>query len=200
MRQRRLTACLAAPLLAAALTGCGGGSASNDGGAGGAPTQTVSADEYASGVCRSVSGWLKGLSKESSKLVQGMSSGTSPEEGKTALVSFFGSAAQRTDALVTEVEKVGAPDVEGGAKASADLLDGLARTKQSFDSAQSKAQDLPTNSQQEFQAGAQAISSTLQQETSGIQDSMDVAKRSQDLKEAFKDAKECQAPTSSEGG
>ncbi|CAN5781765.1 hypothetical protein BH18ACT15_BH18ACT15_06340 [soil metagenome] len=202
MRKTRITAGLTATLLAGALAACGGGSASNDGGSGGGggATQTVSADEYASGVCQSVSGWLKGLSKESSKLVQGMSTGTSPEEGKKAFVGFFGSAAERTDELVTDVEKVGAPDVEGGEEASADLLDGLEKTKQSFASAQSKAEDLPTGSKEEFQAGAQAISSTLQQETSGIQDSMDVTKRSQDLKKAFEDAKECQSPGAAPDG
>jgi GMP synthase-like glutamine amidotransferase len=189
MRKMRMGSLVIAVALGATLAACGG--SGTGGGDGGAPSKTVSADQYASGVCKSVSGWLQGLATESQQLVATLSSGAAPEQGKQALVTFLGGAAQRTHSLIADVEEVGAPDVSGGDQAASDLLDGLRQTEQSFTSAQKKARDLPTDSQTSFQQGAQEISATLQKETSGIQSSMDVTQKSQELKSAFRQAPQC---------
>ena len=200
MQRREITVLLAALLLSAAIAACGGDGASNEADTNQEPTQTVSANEYANGVCHSYVGWLKGMQQETQELFGVAGGDASPEESKEAFLGFFTGAAERTDNLIAEVQKVGAPDVEGGNAAYNALIDGLEKTQQSFETARSKAEDLPTDSQQEFQAGAQEISSSLAQETSGLRESMDVTKKSKDLRKAFEEAKECRSSTAPDGG
>ena len=145
----------------AATSGAAGSSAPGSAGvatSGGAPTSAgpvgdVPIETWAGGVCGAVNTWLGGINANGTKLNQDVQGISDLGAGRDLLVRFMQDAVALTDTMISSVQAAGAPAVANGQQLSADLVQALSPVKQTFESAVTKAQQLPTNDPAGVQPG-----------------------------------------------
>jgi hypothetical protein len=165
---------------------CGGDDAAD----GGVETDTVSATEYATGVCRAIAGWvddIQGLNQDLQANLDPSSIGGL----KDAMVGFLEDVTTATDDVIGEVEAVGIPDVDDGEAAADAVLAALRDSRAVFDDARDRAQGLSTADPAAFAEELQTLGTDIQSSMSGIGSELDQF-GSPELDEASKDIPECQ--------
>jgi hypothetical protein len=181
---RRKLSMVLVPLGMLVMGACSGG----DGG--GEETDTVSATEYATGVCGAISGWIddiQGLNQD----LQAELDPTSVDSLKDAMVGFLDDVTTTTDGVIDEVEAVGTPDVEDGAAAADAVLTALRNSRDVFGDARDRVQGLSTADPAAFAEELQTLGSDIQSSMSGIGGELDQF-ASPELDEAAKDVPACQ--------
>ena len=81
-------------------------------------TDTVSATEYATGMCSAIAGWIEDIQRLNADLQANLDPMASLDSLKDMTVGFLGDVTDATDAVIDEVEAVGVPDVEDGEAAA----------------------------------------------------------------------------------
>jgi hypothetical protein len=170
-----------AAALAAALVGCGG---DDDGGGGGG---TTSAETFVSQVCTSVSEFDSVVEEGQAELEQV----TDPEKGRDLLVGLLGDAAAAAERTRTDIEAVGAPDVDGGDEAADAISTALSELQATLQDAQTEAEGIATGSAVGFITDAQEISRRLQQSGQEIQESLEAVGENEELDAAADEVEAC---------
>ena len=105
---------LAVVLTAAVAVACSSSSGDDaDGAASEAPT-TTDAATYIDGVCTALGDWKTGLDDDNDALQAALAGTPAPEETKTALVGFLTTTVDSTKAMVSDIQALGAPEIDGG--------------------------------------------------------------------------------------
>jgi hypothetical protein len=169
------------------------GACSGDGGSGTdgeVEPDTVSATEYATGVCGAISGWVD----EIQGLNQDLSANLDPSSAdslKDAMVGFLEDVTTATDSVIDEVGAVGIPDVEDGEATAEAVLTALRGSRDVFADAQARVEGLSTDDPAAFGEELQTLGTDLQSSMSGIGGELDQF-ASPELDQAFNDIPECQ--------
>jgi hypothetical protein len=169
------------------------GSCSGDGGGGTdgeVETDTVSATEYATGVCGAIAGWVDDIQRLNQDLQTNLDP-TSIDALKDAMVGFLEDVTAATESVIDEVEAVGIPDVEDGQTAADAVLSALRDSQAVFADARDRVQGLSTADPAAFGEELQTLGADLQSSMSGIGGELDQF-ASPELDEASKDIPECQ--------
>ena len=185
---RKRMAALVIPLGMLVLGACSGDDETGTDGEG--ETDTVSATEYATGVCGAIAGWvedIQGLNQD----LQANLDPTSIDALKDAMVGFLEDVTAATDAVIEEVEAAGIPDVEDGQAAADAVLSALSDSRDVFQDAHDRVEGLSTDDPAAFGEELQTLGTDLQSSMSGIGSELDQF-ASPELDEASKDIPECQ--------
>jgi hypothetical protein len=134
-------------LLFILLTSCGGGG--------------TSPRDYVRAVCQATSDWQNDIEKEAISLAGSLSGNAGPAEQKEALVGLLQQLTTVTDRFAGRVESAGTPDIEGGEEAAESLRRSLDELNDAFRDARGQAEDLPTDSQEAFEAAAAKVGETI---------------------------------------
>ena len=186
MRKRMAT--LVIPLgmlLIGACSGDGGGGTDGE-----VEPDTVSATEYATGVCGAISGWVDEIQGLNQDLAANLDP-SSAESLKDAMVGFLEDVTAATDSVIDEVEAVGIPDVDDGQAAADAVLSALRDSQSVFADARDRVQGLSTADPAAFGEELQTLGTDLQSSMSGIGGELDQF-ASPELDEASKDIPACQ--------
>ena len=173
-----------------AVAGCGGGDDGASGGDGADPEQ------YAADVCGAIGSWQKELQSGATSMQSKLGAASSPADVKTELVAFMETAAKATDNMLAKVKEAGPPDVENGEALQADLEKGLTAAQTAFAAARDDAKALPTDNPATFQAEAQKLGSTLNEEGAKIGQTfngLSTKYDSKDLNQAFDKEPACKS-------
>jgi hypothetical protein len=172
--------------MAVLVTGACSGS---DGAGNGAEPDTVSATEYATGVCGAVAGWvddIQGLNED----LQTSLDPSDLDALKGVMVDFLDGVVTATDSAISEVGAVGVPDVDDGEAAAETVLTALRDSRAIFEGARDRVDGLSTADPAAFSEELQALGTDLQTSMSGIGGELDQF-ASPELDEAAEDVPEC---------
>ena len=174
-------------LMLGACSGEGGGGTDGE-----VETDTVSATEYATGVCGAIAGWvddIQGLNQDLQANLGPVS--TDIDALKEVMVGFLEDVTAATESVIDEVEAVGIPDVEDGQAAGDAVLTALSDSRDVFQDAHDRVEGLSTADPAVFGEELQTLGTDLQSSMSGIGSELDQF-ASPELDEASKDIPECQ--------
>jgi hypothetical protein len=155
-----------------------------------ADAETVSAEEYATGVCGAIASWvdeIQGLNED----LQANLDPTSIDSLKDAMVGFLEDVIVSTDTVIAEVEDVGVPDVEEGNAAAQHLLTGLRDSRAVFEDAHARVEALSTDDPAAFGEELQTVGTDIQTSMSTIGEDLG-GFESPELDEASEDVPECE--------
>lgn len=156
-----------------------------------APAEATAPADYMAGLCAAIVSFQTDLESESASLGELVSGGTpTPEESKTALGSFLGTLAGRTEQLVDEVNALGTPDVDNGDEVRSVLTRAFEQVVELFNEARSDIEGLSTEDPAALNEGFAAAGTKLQEAATGITASLDDLS-SPELDEAAADAPSC---------
>ena len=188
MRRKLATAVVSLGMLAA------GGVLGEDGGADGGEveTDTVSAAEYATGMCGAIVGWIDDIQRLNADLQANLDPTASLDSLKDMTVGFLGDVTDATDAVIDEVEALGVPDVEDGQAAADTVLAFLRDSRDVFVDARESVQGLSTADPAAFGTELETIGNDIQTSMSGIGNELGQLDSSE-LDEASEDVPECEA-------
>jgi hypothetical protein len=184
---RNKLATLVVPLGMLVMGACSGGDGGTDGGG---EADTVSATEYATGVCTAISGWvddIQGLNQD----LQANLDPTSMDSLKDAMVGFLEDVTTATDSVISDVEAVGIPDVEDGQAAADAVLSALRDSRAVFADAHDRVEGLSTDDPAAFAEELETLGTDIGSSMSGIGGELDQF-ASPELDEVSQDIPECQ--------
>jgi hypothetical protein len=126
------------------------------------------------GLCAAIVSYQSDLEAENASFQELFSGGTpTPEDTKTALGSFLGTAAARTEQLVDDVNALGTPDVDNGDDVRSALTTAFEQVVELFNSAKSDIEALSVDDPAALLAGLEATATKLQEAATGISTSFD---------------------------
>lgn len=146
-------------VLAFAAAGCGGGGGGDDNGSKSAATEP---SVWAASVCGALGNWVKDLQDGSRELGNQMKDTKDLKTVKARFVDFLENAEQSSQEMVDKVKDAGPPDLEQGQEIQDDLVAALEKVNTSFSKAVDKANELSTDSLQEFSSGVSDLSQDVQ--------------------------------------
>ena len=157
-RNKRLSMLAAVAALALFVGACGGGddAGDDDGGGGG---DTVSAESYAADICTAVGDWVTAIQEGASEIT----TSADASSGVEVLQSFLEDAVTETEALISDVEDAGAPDVDGGEEFADQLRGAFDEAKTVLEDARDQAADLPTDDPAAFSTAAADLGTSVQE-------------------------------------
>jgi hypothetical protein len=144
---------IALAVVLAAYTGCSGG---------------VSAASYFRIACPAVSTYEHTVQQLTQSLTSSLGAGTTPAEGKSALVIYLDRVTTAADELIAKLKTAGVPNVSGGDGATK-LIDALTSLRDAFAKGKSDAEGMSTNSATAFQQDVTRIQSEIGAATTGLQ-------------------------------
>jgi hypothetical protein len=160
----------------------------------GADPDTVSATEYATGVCGAIAGWVGDIKDLNAELQSNLEP-TSIDSLKTAMVGFLDDVITATDSVIDEVENVGVPDVEDGEATAETVLTALSDSRDVFADARDRVDGLATDDPAAFGEELQTLATDLQTSLAGIGEELDRFD-SPELDEASENVPECEQVSS----
>jgi hypothetical protein len=169
--------------LAGMLVGCGGsGSGSSSSG--------KSAEEYVAGACAAMTTWGQDIKSEVTDLQSKVAAAPDLAARKQIFVDFTQQLSQTTDTLVTALQGLGAPAVEGGADVHQQIVGAFQSVQTTLTNAEQEAEALPTDDVAAFKTKVNAIGS----EIGGIGDAFQNVSnlKNQELDDAFGKDQTCQ--------
>jgi hypothetical protein len=166
-----------------------GACSGTDGGGDGTEPDTVSATEYATGICGAIAGWADDIQALNEDL-QASLDPNDLDALQDVMVDFLDDVVTATDSAISEVEAVGVPDVEGGQAAAGAVLTALRDSKTIFEDARDRVDGLSTADPAAFGEELQTLGTDLQTSMSGIGGQLDQF-ASPELDEAADDVAEC---------
>jgi hypothetical protein len=189
MGMRRKLATVVVSLSMLAMGACSGEDGGSDGGE--VETDTVSAAEYATGMCGAIVGWIEDIQRLNAELQANLDPTASLDSLKDMTVGFLGDVTDATDAVIDEVEAIGGPDVEDGQAAADTVLGFLRDSRDVFVDARESVQGLSTVDPAAFGAELETIGNDIQTSMSGIGNELGQLDSSE-LDAASEDVPECE--------
>jgi hypothetical protein len=159
-----------------------------------AEPETVSATEYATGVCGAIAGWVEDIAVLNEELTSDLDP-TSIDSLKTAMVGFLDDVITATDSVIGEVETVGVPDVDDGEATAETVLTALRDSRNVFADARDRVDGLATDDPAGFTEELQTLGTDLQTSLAGIGEELDRFD-SPELDEASENVPECEQVSS----
>ena len=159
------------------------------------PAGTVTAEEYAEGVCTSIGGWFEGIAASTRTLAQEFTGTDDPAAGKELVLAFLDDAIGLTDDLSTDLEAAGVPDTETGPETAEKLLAGNADVRQLFADARADTEALATEDRAALETGLDDVFTSLQESATAVAATREDVLSSVDdpeLTEAFEASETCQ--------
>lgn len=178
-----------------ALAACGGGDGDGGEEAGGGGEGRVEASAWTADVCGSVSSWLEDVEARSSEIGSSAQDAGSVEGIKRELVAFFDEMIDRTDRMVTEIERAGVPDVDDGDAIAEDFRTSMGPLREALADARDRAEKLPADDPEAFAQGAVALGEDVQNAGGDVQKAFDDLEQKYDtpeLDQAFADEPACE--------
>jgi len=136
-------------------------------------TQNATPKKWISVFCGSVVNWEQTVKSNTSKLDKTFSSLSSAGKAdvptvKTKLVKYLNGIVTSTNAMVSDIKHVGAPNIKNGSKLQSAVLSAFALVQKTFNQTLSSAKKLPTNKVSAFEKQALALAKTLQSSANRI--------------------------------
>jgi ABC-type glycerol-3-phosphate transport system substrate-binding protein len=154
-----------------------------------AESDAVDVDEWAAGFCGSFSTWLDEIQAASSDVGSQVTAGDL-ESAQAAISTLFGTASDVTETLITDLEDLGAPDIDDGEQLVADLGDKFQGFVDAADTAQADTDALDLDPAT-FEEQANGLVERFQAEVSAVGDSfgeIDAAYPSPELNAAISES------------
>jgi hypothetical protein len=167
-------------------------SSSNDGEGDSGETTTTDAATYIDGVCTSLSDWKTGLDDDNLALQTALDGTPTPEESKTALVDFLTTTVDGTKAMVSDIEALGVPDVDGGDEIASTLSTELGKVTTLFEGVLDDVENLSTDDPQAMVTALGELGTTISDGSAGIGTALGDLD-APELEEAAQDSEACQA-------
>ncbi len=121
-------------------------------------------------LCTSVTEWQQGLEAGSQEFQASVSSGQpTMEDIQQGLEDYLQTAVDDTKALVSEIEALGAPDVDGGDEVAQTLTSGLSQVATLFEGVLASAQGLDSGDPQAIAEALTGLGTDLQQGAADVQ-------------------------------
>lgn len=125
------------------------------------PKDTAAGDtdpaQYVTQLCAGLRDWREGLAADTAQLAENLAGedgqGGSVETVVSGYEEYYGSARQRTEDLLTRLDKAGAPNLSGGDAYARKIRDGVSTVLDGVDTAEQDLADLDT---EDADAGAGA--------------------------------------------
>ena len=143
-----------------------GGNTATSGDRGGSGDLTE-VNGWADDFCTSFEAWLEGITTAAGGLADGIVPGDLAA-AKAVIVALFDDVAAQTTTLVDEVDRIGAPDIDGGERFAAELLDRFKDFGSAIEVARSDAEAVSTSDPTSFQAAVSELIATFQAETEAV--------------------------------
>jgi hypothetical protein len=148
---------------------------------------------WAHDVCTATTSWVTSMQKASPK---DGNLGSTPQEARTTLVTFFGESGAITSNYVSRVEKAGTPGVTDGDAISKEFAKSIRSVKSAFDAATVKAQKLSVNDENALNRQIQELNTEISSQPSKIGTAFQSfaakhKKGGNELKKAFKGQRSC---------
>jgi hypothetical protein len=162
--------------------------------------ETVSAADWAGGVCGAVGAWHGEIQAIVADVRNAPAKGVPSEEpqsetkygGGSGLRVGLKSAVRATNTMVTAIDDVGTPDTPQGAQAAKDVSDWADATVSNLEQAQDTLEHKPTTIEQALEQLGGATGAIVTTLTSGVKTITDVARLDPQLAAAFRDSSTCQ--------
>jgi hypothetical protein len=189
----RMTAVIAFALLTAACGGDGSSTPSSGDTTGGEtsggsePVGSSSAEEYATGACTAINDWITSITTRASGLAVEQ---TDPAAGQGFMLEFLDGVITDTDAMITEVEALGVPDVEDGEAASTALLGALSQVRDLYQGLRDSVADLDTSDPTAFATALSELTTGLDSGSGDVGSALDEFQNG-DLAAAFQATPAC---------
>jgi Flp pilus assembly pilin Flp len=136
------------------------------GACGSSSSDKVSAGTYVKSVCQAVGPFEKDVQSRSSAL--NLQTIKSPQDGKKALQGFLSAVSADTDKAVSQLKAAKAPDVKNGQKISTAIVGAFTQLRSALGTADTSAQNLPTNSAAAFKTAAESLGNTVKNSMNNI--------------------------------
>ena len=133
----------------------------------------VTASAYVSAVCGGLVDWLGEVQTLTQAFGEASSQAANLQQIKGAAVDYFDGLIDSTDALISDIEDSGAPDVPRGEEAAQRVIDGLSEARTAMQDAREQIEDLATDDPQVFVARLQEITSEMGRQMSQVGTSME---------------------------
>jgi hypothetical protein len=158
----------------------------------------VSAETYVSSLCSALQNWITAL-QEGQAEVQGTVEPGNAESGKQALATFFDGAVADTQTMISTVEAIGTPDVDGGDTIAQELLFRFTEAKTALEGTRAQVDTLPTDNPQAFAAAATELGGAIQTQLESVGDALSTISQP-DLDAATNADPTCQSLGTTTGG
>jgi hypothetical protein len=123
--------------------------------------EVVAPDSFVDGLCTAMGDWVGVLQGGNEQLQQDLGGITSADQAIDLLVGYLDSTVEATEALISEVESLGAPDVEGGEEARQAFLDTFEGVREALADAADEVRGLDTSDPQALTEALTTLSSDL---------------------------------------
>lgn len=157
----------------------------------------TAAEDYAKSVCAGLLSWRQGVTNDSAQLSRQLqASAADVGTVKAKYTAFFQGVVRRTDALLSAVDRAGAPKVDDGSGYARDLRAALTEARTGLASAQRRFAALPTNNLRSYAAGAAKTRDDLGTIFVGVGEALDRLGRTypdKGLNEAFEEQPDCKS-------
>jgi hypothetical protein len=155
-------------------------------------SQQVPVDDYVADLCNALINWRDSVQTVESEFQQenALAGDLPPEEAKQKLGSYLQELEGLTDDFVGDLEAAGTPDVEGGAEVADQFVTGFEQFSAALGDLQGRVEELPTDSEQEFQQAGTEFLTEIQTSLQGSLQSLNEID-SQPIDEAFSNSEEC---------
>lgn len=151
------------------------------------------ATTYVDGVCTALTDWQSGLETGNEALESTLSGGQpTPEDTKTALVDFLSATVEGTQTMVTDIEDLGVPDVDGGDEIASTLSSALGEVVTLFQGTLDDVEGLATDDPQAMASALGELGTDITEGSAGIGTALGDLD-TPELEEAAKDSDACQA-------
>jgi hypothetical protein len=140
--------------LAGVLVGCGSSGS-------GTSSSGKTAEEYVAGACGAMSSWGQHIKTEVTELQSKVAGASGLAARKQIFVDFTKQLSATTDTLVTTLQGLGAPAVEGGADVHKQIVGAFQSVQSTLKNAEQEAEALPTDDTAEFKKQVTAIGTEI---------------------------------------
>ena len=154
-----------ATTLALVLVACSSGGSSASPSSSPSDVKTVGSQEYIDGLCTAMSGWLQSIQDGNDQLQTDIQTIKSPAEAKDVIVAYLDDVVTASEQLVTEVEGLGVPDVDGGEEAGSSIVDVLTGVRDTMADARDQIDALDTSDPQAMVQALQQVATDLNSAT-----------------------------------
>jgi hypothetical protein len=155
-RATRFASVAVALSLALILVGCGGSGSSS-----GSSPSGKTAEQYVAGACTAMTTWAQGIKSGVTDLQSKVAGAPDVAARKQIFVDFTKQLSTTTDTLVSALQGLGAPAVEGGADVQQQLVGAFQSVQSTLRSAETEAEALPTDDAAEFKKKVNAIGTEI---------------------------------------
>lgn len=132
--------------------------------------------EWGTVFCTETVQWLEGA-VEGAQDFEARAASMTTDQAKAALVGFFITGVEATQAYADAVEAAGIPAVQNGARIQATILEGIGGARDVLEELADQAAQLPTTDANAFRAAAQQITSRMDDVSAPFEEAMNKASR-----------------------